>query len=104
VAAVLDTLEQMLESPRIRATLSTKSLSDCRKVAALRLANAIGNDNWGTLSSAAYLAVSTGDDKLRAQVLALINDDSEFARRGIDIHFQQKIVEYVRQALAKFPN
>jgi len=103
VAAVMDTLEQMLESKSIRPTLSTGSLTAIRQVAAHRLASTKGNDNWGTLASAASLAVATGDDRLRKQVADLVDNDAEFARRGMDPEWQQEVSDLARQALAKFP-
>lgn len=101
--AAMDALEQMLESSNIRPTLSTRSLTAIRQVAAHRLASTKGNDNWGTLASAAYLAVTTGDARLRKQVVDLVDDNAEFVRRGMDLEWQQEVSNYARQALAKFP-
>ena len=101
--AAMDALEQMLESSSIRPTLSTMSLTAIRQIAAQRLGSTKGNDNWRALASAAYLAVATGDDGLRKQVADLVDNDAEFARRGMDPEWQREVSDLARQALAKFP-
>jgi hypothetical protein len=101
--SALDVLEQILESPTIRPTLSVNAIEEMRQVAAFRLNNTKGNDNWHLLATAAYLAVATGDDQLRLQVMDLIDNAAEFARRGMTIQWQHEMSDQARQALARFP-
>jgi hypothetical protein len=101
--AAMDVLEQMLESPIIRPKLSGTSRAAIREVAAQRLMNTRGDDNWHTLATAVQLAVATRDPQLRKQVMELIDNDVEFVRRGMSVKWQQEVSAMARQSLARFP-
>jgi len=101
--AAMDVLVKMLESPTIRRTLSGTSRAAMRQVAAQRLANTTGDDNWHMLATAAYLAVATRDSGLRKQVMELMDNDAEFVQRSMSIRRQQNVSAIARRALAVFP-
>jgi hypothetical protein len=68
-------------------------------VAAFRLNNTKGNDNWHLLATAAYLAVATGDEQLRLQVMDLIDNAGEFERRSMTIQWQHEVsVRHVKHS------
>jgi hypothetical protein len=73
-----------------------------RQVAAQRLESAKGNEEWRILGEAAYLAVATGDLQLRKQVEDIVDNNAEFARRGMDRDSQDRVSQYARWALDKF--
>jgi hypothetical protein len=99
--AALDALQQMLNTPKIRQTISAQSLAGMKQVASQWLANAKGDDDAYTLNEAAYLAVATGDPQLRKQVAALAEGDAEFVKRGMSIEAQQLVADGARKALAE---
>ena len=99
-ARAMDALSQMLRKPTIRRTISPRSLSSIRQIAAQKLASVKGDDYY-TLVEAVYLAVALGDDQLRKQVADLIDNDREFVRRGISVEGQQVVSEGARKALAE---
>ena len=99
----MDALEQMLESPTIRPTLTANSHAQIRQLAADRMRTLRGDDNARNLAAAASLAVATGDRQLRTEAAALADNDSEFFRRDISVQVGQEVSDSVRQALEKFP-
>jgi hypothetical protein len=103
INGALDALEQMLEQPAIRATLSARSRTQIRQVAAERMKN-LGRPEtaWSTLAHASYLAVATGDPRLRKQVSDLVASGVEQSRRGIvDLEKQQWFQRVIGEALEK---
>jgi hypothetical protein len=98
----MDALEQMLESPTIRPTLSPRSHAAIQQIAADRMKTLRGDTNWRLFAGAAYLAVATRDPQLRKQVEDLNNNDNAFAKQGMGHEAQQKASELIQQALDKF--
>ena len=99
----MEALGRMLESAKIRPTLTPNSHAVIRQLAADRMRTLRGDDNARNLAAAAYLAVATGDRQLRTEAAALVDNDSEFFRRDISVQVGQEVSDSVRQALEKFP-
>ena len=98
----MDALEQMLESPTIRPTLSAQSHAAIKQLAADRMKTLKGDNNWRLFAAAAYLAVATGDPQLRKQVEEINNNDKAFFQQGMGLEAQQKASDLIQQALDKF--
>jgi hypothetical protein len=100
-ADALDALGQILVGQG--NMLLPNSKAAIRQVAVQRLESAKGNDQWRVLGEAAYLAVATGDLQLRKQVEDMVDNNAEFARRGMDKDSQDRVSQSARWALDKFP-
>jgi hypothetical protein len=103
IDGALAALEQMLEEPTIRSTLSPTSRNAIRQLALDRMRD-LGRPEtaYSTLAHAAYLAVATGDPQLRKQVTDLVADGVELRRRGIvDIDKQEWFKKIIGEALEK---
>src|SRR6266853_4658526 len=99
VDGALDALEQMLESPQIRPTLSIGSRQQIRQVAIDRMKDTGRLETAASIfAHAAYLAVATGDPQLRKQVADIVNNDVELARHGISIDRQPYYSKVLREA------
>jgi hypothetical protein len=102
INGALATLEQMLESPQIRPTLSASSRRQMRQVATDRMKDTGRPETAGsTFAHAAYLAVATGDPQLRKQVADIVNSDVELLRHGISVDRQPYYKKVLGEALAK---
>ncbi len=98
----MDALEQMLESPTIRQTLSPRSHAAIKQLAAERMKTLRGDKNWRLFAGAAYLAVATRDPQLRKQVEELNNNPRVFAQQGMGYEAKEKASDLIQQALDKF--
>jgi hypothetical protein len=103
IDGALAALEQMLEQPAIRSTLSPTSRNAIRQLASDRMKDLGRPDTaYSTFAHAAYLAVATGDPQLRKQVTDVVSDGVELRRRGIvDIDQQEWIKKRIGEALEK---
>jgi hypothetical protein len=92
-----------MESKTIRPTLSRRSQTAIRQLAADRMRNLTGDRNWRLFAAAAYLAVATRDPHLRKQVADLVDNDAAFFRLAMNPTSEQQASELLHQALDKFP-
>jgi hypothetical protein len=97
--AAMDTLEQMLEQPRVARTLSQRSRQAIESLARDRLSDR--RADAFELVGAGYPAVATRNAALRAEA-ARLTDSGELRRREVPERFDSFISKTIGEALATF--